>query len=294
MDVAGFHQHLQSGATTVCRCWSVTRRDGVAFGFTDHDRDLAFEGVIFRADTGLTARALAQSTGLSVDNTEALGALSDAAVTEADILAGRFDGAEVRHWLVNWQDVRQRALQFAGTIGEIRRGGGAFEAELRGRSELLNRPIGRVYQRHCPAVLGDAQCGVSLENPTFSVETTVLTAEDRTVLRCGGLGGFASGWFERGRLLVKTGAGAGLSAAVKRHRRAGGGAEIELWQALGVDLVPGDLIRLEAGCDKRAETCRAKFANFLNFRGFPHIPGEDWLTTFPARDGVNDGGSLNR
>ena len=90
------------------------------------------------------------------------------------------------------------------------------------------------------------------------------------------------------------GAGAGLSASDKRHRRAGGGAEIELWQALGVDLVPGDLIRLEAGCDKRAETCRAKFANFLNFRGFPHIPGEDWLTTFPARDGVNDGWSLNR
>jgi hypothetical protein len=36
------------------------------------------------------------------------------------------------------------------------------------------------------------------------------------------------------------------------------------------------MLRLEAGCDKRAETCRLKFGNFLNFRGFP---------AFPARTG---------
>ena len=73
-----------------------------------------------------------QSTGLSVDNTEALGALSDAAIREADIEAGRYDGAEVRAWLVNWADVSARQLQFRGSIGELRRAGGAFEAELRG------------------------------------------------------------------------------------------------------------------------------------------------------------------
>lgn len=294
MAATAFHQHLQAGATTVCRCWAVRRVDGVAFGFTDHDRDLTFEGVTFRADTGLTARALAQSTGLAVDNTEALGALSDAAVTEADILAGRFDGAGVQSWLVNWQDVRERVLQFSGTIGEIRRGGGAFEAELRGLSEVLNRPLGLVYQRHCPAVLGDARCGVVLGGAAFSVEVALRSVEERQILRFTGLGDYAARWFERGRLVVQTGAAAGLTAAIKRDRHVAGQREIELWQALGADLARGDLIRLEAGCDKRAKSCQDKFNNFMNFRGFPHIPGEDWLTTFPAREGVNDGGSLQR
>ena len=109
----------------------------------------------FRAGTGLTARVLAQSTGLSVDNTEALGALTSSAVTEADIEAGRFDGAEVLAWLVNWQDVSQRLILFRGSFGEIRRANGAFEAELRGLTEALNRPLGRIYQKGCTAVLGD-------------------------------------------------------------------------------------------------------------------------------------------
>ena len=47
-------------------------------------------------------------------------------------------------------------------------------------------------------------------------------------------------------------------------------------------------------CDKRAATCQAKFDNFLNFRGFPHMPGEDWLTAYPRGGQAHDGGSLVR
>ena len=74
MSNAEMDAHLASAATTLCRAWTVMRRDGVVLGFTDHDRDLTFDGVTHRAGSGLTARALQQSTGLSVDNSEALGA----------------------------------------------------------------------------------------------------------------------------------------------------------------------------------------------------------------------------
>jgi len=119
-----FEAHLQSGLTTVARCWSVVRRDGMTLGFTDHDLDLNFEGIVFRAGSGLSAKALMQTTGLAVDNSEALGALSHQSVTEEDIAAGRYDGAEVRAWLVNWADPAQRLLQFSGTLGEIQRRAG--------------------------------------------------------------------------------------------------------------------------------------------------------------------------
>jgi uncharacterized phage protein (TIGR02218 family) len=282
-------EHLASGATTVCRCWDVEREDGRRLGFTDHDRDLSFDGIVYRAGTGLSARAFAQATGLAVDNSEALGALSDAGIREADIEAGRFDGARLRAWLVNWAEPEQRALRFRGTFGEITWQGGAFAVELRGLTEALNQPQGRVFGAGCDAALGDARCGVDLA--AFSAEAVVRVAEGGRVLDLGPLPQ-AKGWYERGRLTALSGEAKGLSGRV-RVDRGGDPRRVELWEALGAPVAPGDRVRIEADCDKRAETCRAKFANLVRFRGFPHIPGDDWQTAYPRAGGVNDGGSLN-
>lgn len=283
--------HLATGATTVARCWAVTRRDGVALGFTDHDRELSFAGLTFRPDAGLTARATVQGTGLSVDNSEALGVLSSDSVTEANIEAGRYDGAEVRLWHANWADPEDRELRFRGTLGEIRREDGAFRAELRGLTEPLNRPQGRLYQRECAAVLGDAACGFDASGP--GVSATVPAGEtDGARFRLPDPAAHAPGWFERGRLTVLSGAAEGLSGVVRADRQEGDLRVLELWQPIRAPIAPGDTIRVEAGCDKQAETCWAKFGNIVNFRGFPFIPGEDWLLSVPVPSGANDGESL--
>ena len=151
--------HLAACASEVARCWTLIRRDGVTLGCTEHDRDLAFDGITFRAETGLTAAALSQTTGLSVDNTAALGALSAAAISEAEIAAGRYDGARVEAWLVCWSNPKIRTLVFRGTLGEITRTGAAFQAELRGLSEALNRPTGRVYHKNCSCAQASGRCG---------------------------------------------------------------------------------------------------------------------------------------
>lgn len=291
---AALKAHLKSGVTTLCRCWSVTRADGLVLGFTDHDIDLSFGGISYVANSGMTAQALQQTTGLSVDNTEALGALSPGAVTEVDIQAGRYDGAEVLSWLVNWADVLQRALLFRGSLGEIRRGGGGFHAELRGLTEALNQPKGMVYQAPCAAVLGDARCRFDLSTPGYFTDRSVEAVEDNRVFTFANLAGFDFGWFERGKLSLLSGAAAGLSGLVKNDVQGETSRTIELWQTLRAEVLPGDTLRLEAGCDKGAETCRLKFNNFLNYRGFPDIPGEDWLMSYPSQGAVNDGGSLKR
>jgi len=284
--------HLKTGATTLCRTWAVRRLDGVTYGFTDHDLNLSFDEIEFRADSGLAAGAIQQATGLSVDNTEAVGVLTDAALREEDIRAGRFDGAEVWSWLVNWEDVSQRSLQFRGTLGEIKRGNGAFQAELRGLTEALNQPMGRVFQAPCSAVLGDARCGVDLNAVGFFHEGAVEENEDRKLFRFAGLDNFDDRWFEGGRFRVLSGAAAGLMGMVKNDRLSGDGRTVELWEKLGAEVAVGDQIRIEAGCDKRVGTCRLKFNNIMNFQGFPHIPGEDWMMGYPSEGQVLDGGSL--
>ena len=198
--------HLATGCTTLARAFAVTRRDGVVMGFTDHDRDLAFDGITFRADSGLTAKALQMGTGLAVDNSEAVGVLRSDAITEADILAGRYDGAEVRAWLVNWADVTVRALQFRGTLGEITRGGGAFTAELRGLSERLNQPQGRIYHPRCSAVLGDRHCRFDLAAPGYAETLAVEVVEEGRIFRFAGLAGYPERFFEKGRFQIMDGA----------------------------------------------------------------------------------------
>ena len=287
----GLKAHLQSGLATTCRCWAVTRRDGVVLGFTDHDQELAFDGVIFRAETGLSATALQQTTGLSVDNTEAVGALSDASIREADIEAGRYDEAEIRAWIVNWANVAERHLLFRGAMGEIRRSGGAFEAELRGLTNRLNLPLGRVFQKPCSAVLGDVNCGFDLSAPGYTTEVTAGAVLDRRVFQIAALPGFASGWFRHGVLRVLDGPAAGLAGVIKDDRDIGEARTIEMWQVIRADIRSGDALRLEAGCDKTSDTCRLKFDNFLNFQGFPDIPGDDWSISDPTRANALDGGS---
>jgi uncharacterized phage protein (TIGR02218 family) len=288
---AELQAHLETGATTLCRCWALTRADGTVMGFTDHDGPLRFEGVAFRADSGLSALALQQTTGLAVDNTEALGALSDAAIREDDITAGRFDGAEVRAWLVNWQNVAERVLLFRGRIGEMRRAGGAFEAEIRGLTDALNQPVGRAYQKGCGAVLGDAACGFDLDTPGYAARVAAEVVEAGRVFRFKGLEAFADGWFRFGTLRVLGGAAEGLSGLVKHDRLEAGQRVVELWHPLRAEITAGDPLRLEAGCDKRAETCRFKFNNLLNYQGFPDLPSDDWTLTDPARAESLDGGS---
>lgn len=290
MSADGLYQHLTSGATTMCRAWTVTRRDGLVLGFTDHDRDLVVRGVSCRADTGMTARALQQATGLSVDNSEAIGALSAVAITEPDILAGRFDGADVRAFLVNWANPEDHVEQFRGSLGEIERSGGSFRAELRGLTEILNQPQGQAYLPRCSAVLGDGRCRFQTDQPGYFAARTVEEVEDGRIFRFVAFDGFDDGWFTNGRFEMTSGEAVGLVGLVKSDTLERNGRRIELWQSIGAEVLAGDLFRVVAGCDKTGETCRAKFANFLNFRGFPHIPGEDWLASYPVAGRPNSGG----
>jgi uncharacterized phage protein (TIGR02218 family) len=284
---ADFEAHLKSGLTTLARCWRVVRKDGVVFGFTDHDCGLSFDGTAFLADSGMTASALAQGSGLGVDNTETLGALSADAISETDIAAGRYDGAEVTCWLVNWADVAQRLVLFAGQFGEITRRGGAFRAEVRGLSEPLNQPMGRVYQKSDPG--GANGFVVDPDDPRFSAEFVVSTASDGAVFLLSGGDDFPESWFENGQFIHEN---SGLGGVVKSDARHADGRRVALWTPLPWAISSGDVVRMVAGHDRSFAMARHKFDDVLNFRGFPDIPGDDWITNIPRQDGVNDGGSL--
>lgn len=284
--------HLQTGVTTLCQCWLIRRVDGIELGFTDHDMPLAFEGHDFRADGGLVASALAQATGLSVDNAEAMGALTSDTIREDEIEQGRYDNAEVLSWRVNWAAPVQRVLQFRGTIGELRRSDNAFHAELRGLTEALNRPVGRVYQKPCTAVLGDGNCRFDLDSNGFTETLAVQAVEEQRTYIWNQPLPYEDGFFARGRFEVLEGPAKGLWTMIKQDRIIDAQRHVELWEPVRGLVAAGTQVRLVAGCDKRHETCALKFNNQINFQGFPDLPGEDWLVSVPKSSDANTGGTL--
>ena len=273
---------LSSGVTTLARCWIITRRDGVTMGFTDHDADLTIAGTLCHADTGLTASEATARLGLQVDGSEIAGALADDSLAESDLAAGHYDAADIEMHLVDWSEPSLSVLLAKGVLGEVRREGRAFSAEFRSLAHRLNEESGRLYTATCSADLGDARCTIDLANPAFRGGGTVAALAGMSGFHAAGLDTFVDGWFTGGKLAFTSGANAGFAAEVKTHRVALDGVLIELWQRAGEPLGVGDAFTVTAGCDKRFATCRDRFANAVNFRGFPHIPGNDFVIAYPV------------
>lgn len=290
----GLQAHLEGDVTTVCMVWIVTRADGERLGFTDHDRPLTVRGVTCEPETGFSAGAAEASLGLGGDISDVSGALASDRIADADIERGLYDGADVALYLVDWQAPETATLLRRFHIGEIVREGPAFRAELRSLSAALDQPRGRYFTRQCDAALGDARCGFDLAGTSgFSDAGTVVATDGARIVDLGGIAPFADRWYDHGTLRFDTGARAGDALAVQTVRPLEAGqVRVSLREPLGASPETGDQVTLLAGCDKRFETCKAKFSNQLNFRGFPHMPGDDRALGYLRQEDVFDGGPL--
>lgn len=270
--------HLDSGATTLCWCWRIVSKDGVVQGFTDHDHDVDFDGTTFEAAAGFTASDITDSLGLAVGNLEVTGALSSATLNEDDLAAGRYDDAKIEIFRVNRLSPADRVLMRQGSLGEVKRSGSGFAAEVRGLAHYLQQPKGRLYQYTCDADLGDTRCGIDLNSPTYKGTATVTGVLSPRRFTVSGLDAYTHDFFSRGLATFLTGAATGLKIEVKSHSSLAGVVTVELWSEAegppGID----DTFSVTAGCDKRLDTCQARFANAANFRGFPSMPGNDFVT----------------
>ena len=284
--------HLDDGTTTLSWCWRISRADGMALGFTDHDRVLSFDSTDFEPESGFAASEIRAGSDLAVDAQDATGVLTSDRITETDILDGRWDNAAVELWRVNWADTSQRVLLRRGAVGQIRRGRMAFVAEVRSLAHVLGQTVGRTFQAGCDARLGDARCGIDLENAIYKGTGVVTDLFRDRAFMVSGLSGFDAGWFTSGTLTWTGGANAGRVTEVLAHGLDGSIASLTLLEAPVRAIAEGDSFIARAGCDKRITTCSAKFANVANFRGFPNIPGQDAVLRYASQDGGHEGNVL--
>jgi uncharacterized phage protein (TIGR02218 family) len=269
-------QWLDGELTSVAFCWRLDRRDGVTLGFTTHDRDIALGGLIYRATPGMLPSAISVSDGFDVDTLDISGALTSDAISAGDLLAGRWDGARVRLFAVDWRDPEATAVPLArGELGDVAVRDGGFTAELRGPTALLERPVVEQTSPECRAELGDRRCRIDLAARTRVVRVTEVI--DAVTLRVDGHETYANG-HAYGRLRWIDGANSGTWSALL----ASAGDRLTLREPPPFEVVNGGRVEIVEGCDKAFATCWTRFANALNFRGEPHLPGNDLLTRYPG------------
>ncbi len=266
---------LERALTTIALCWRIERRDGVTIGLTDHDRDPVIAGLVHRAAPGMTPSAIKRNDGLEADTMDISGALTSAAIAEGDLLAGRWDGARVALFAVDWSDSGTVQISLGeGAIGAVETDRGRFTAELRGASAALDRPVVEATSPECRAELGDKRCRVATAGRRRIVRVVGVAERVLTVDAIEP----SDNAYGKGLLRWIGGANGGLESAIA----VSAGATVTLRSAPALPAAPGDLVEVIEGCDKSLATCAGRFANAVNFRGEPYLPGIDLLTRYPG------------
>lgn len=259
---------------TVATFWRLLRRDGVTLGFTSHDRDLWFDGVLHRAAPGMLPSAIRRSADFEPDSAEVRGALSHDAIGADDLAAGRFDGAGVRIGLIDWESGASEIV-YHGTIGSVTEEEARFTAELVSRkTELLRDPVPRTSPG-CRADFCGPGCTLS---PAFFTHEAVLGAVDLDTNAVALVTAAAPADLIGGFLRWLDGPHAGLRMGVI----AAGPTGLVLDTPLDAALPAGLRAMVREGCDHTLDTCEERFANAANFQGEPFLPGNDTITRYPA------------
>ncbi len=257
---------------TAATWWRIYRSDGVALGFTTHDRDLWFDGVLHRAAPGMLPSAIRRTAGFEDDPADVEGVLSHAAVTEADLAAGRYDGALIESGIVDWTTCESTIL-YAGEIAGLRQEGAGFRAELASaKARLAEDPI-PLSSPSCRARFCGPGCGLSAAAHATRAKVLSIDPDEGSVQ----VDRSDTTPYRYGRLRWLDGPATGLASRITKAL----GDRLTLAGSVDVEFSTGLRVVLQEGCDRTIATCAARFGNAANFRGEPFLPGNDMLAHYP-------------
>lgn len=263
----------RKSVSTLAFTWRIERRDGAGIALTSHDRELIRGGVSYRSDPGIVPAAITRTLGLEPNSGEVAGVLASAVLTEMDLTLGRWDGARASLEATDWGDADAPALSLiAGEVGEVALEGETFSAELRGAASQLDEAVCPSTSPQCRAEFGDKSCRVDLAGRTVRAR----------VIECDGvrlkLDHAMDERFLFGRIRMLSGDNCGVESVILSVDA----DEVRVRDLARVQVAVGTTVELREGCDKRFRTCVNRFGNAVNFRGEPHLPGNDLLTRYPG------------
>lgn len=171
--------HLNGEVTTIATCWKIVRRDGVVFGFTDHDQDLVVDGITYEAESSYSRTAISSTSDFGVANLDVTGVFDSEKITEYDMRNGLFNRAEVYIFVVNWADTSQGIMKVRrGWFGEVNlQSDGQFTTEIRGLEQALTGNWIELFSAECRNDFCDARCRLNKNDYTNYGTVTSLGSD---------------------------------------------------------------------------------------------------------------------
>jgi uncharacterized phage protein (TIGR02218 family) len=255
-------------------CWAITRTDGEALYFTDHNAPIRLGGKLYTPAGGFSGSATRRETGLRSHSEEYRGQVTSDRITVDDLRTGRYQGATVTVSTVDWRyPMAGFITKEVYAIQGVQFDGETWVAEIEGMSRLLRAKIGDVFGRTCREVLGSNKCKVNLDAFRYHFVPITFVSNARSSFDLDPLEvpSLADNWFNFGYVYFLTGANAGLIYGVKTYINATRRCTLTLPAMF--DIAVGDDVSITAGCDRRLTTCKTKFNNLVNHRAEPFLPG---------------------
>jgi uncharacterized phage protein (TIGR02218 family) len=269
---ANLKDHYAAEVRTIARCWQIERQDATILGFTDHDEDLEIEGITYESLNSGQTSAIEANDNLSVNTMDIQIVLDSEGITRDDVKAGRYERAMLWIFEVNYKSLADGYVTLGyGYIGELTLHDNYISAEFRSLSQLLQNNIGRVYLPTCDAQFCDSRC--TLTQATYTVSKTVSAVTDRSEFTVESAG---SAIYTNGRVTWTSGLNNGLTMEIKEW-----GANVKLILPMPFNIAIDDTVDITQGCAKTKEACKA-YSNYVNFQGFPDLPGIDEMLDYPT------------
>ncbi|WP_158812531.1 DUF2163 domain-containing protein [Methylocapsa sp. S129] len=256
-------------------CFTFTLPSGLALTYTNVDQPIAYNGAVFAANgplvQGLKYRCAA---GLDVDKQQIV-----IAARPTDLVAGAmflnalrdgaFDGCVIQRDRVFMTALGQPPIGgvtlFHGRISTVDQVG-RTSAKITVASDLIILDMDmpkNLYAATCLHTLYDSGCGII--RGTYATSGTVGASSTASLINFSG----ALMAHQQGAILFTSGANANVRATVKL---AVAGVSLTLIYPLPSPPTTGDAFTVYQGCDHTPATCKARFNNLANFRGFPYVP----------------------
>jgi|SRR5215217_2576092 len=267
-----FSDAIGQNVTRLCRLWTIERKDGTVFRFTDHDRDIPFDGNIYSAERAFEATAVQATLNSAAADLDVTVLLSPGSIQYEDMKRGMYDDAPVSLQVVNWNDVTAGAMDlFEGRVSTVSLPNQQqATVALIGGVTLTNRYFTERYSPKCRALFGDDRCKVDLT--PYTNNFTVTTVASSQSFTAAALVALPTNQLILGTLEWLTGQNAGT-----KLRIAGNNAgAISLLFRPPFLITPGDTGRVIRGCANTVDACLS-YNNIANYRGEPYVPGDDGL-----------------
>lgn len=262
----------QGQLTTLTFCLRIERQDGAGLAVTNHDKEVLAAGTRYEPSPLFTPGAVTRSAKLGGSTTEFEGAFESSALSADDLSSGRWDGAETRLTAVSWPSGGDEVLLTRGQLASTVLSERGFSAELTGADFALEAAPCPMTSPDCRAIFGGKQCRVDLAGRRKRAK--VVEADGELLWLDQRLGHE----FVFGSLRWFSGANTGLTGTILRID----GDCIHLRERPRLPVQVADWLVVTEGCDKRLQTCAERFGNAANFRGEPHLPGNDFILRYPG------------